>query len=94
MGKSVKKDTLTPSLERIEKELSKIGKKAHKFFVKKTPIDTGHARKSTSLQKGKIKAKYKYASYLDAGWSKQAKKGMSNPTTAYITKLIKKLMRK
>ena len=94
MGKSVKKDSMTLSLERIEKELTKLNKKVHKFFVKKTPIDTGHAKRNTLLKKGKINAKYKYASYLDVGWSKQAPKGMTGPTTDYITKLIKKLMRK
>jgi hypothetical protein len=93
MSKSIK-DKVTPSLARIEKELKQLSKKATKFFVNKTPIDTGHAKRSTKLSGGKIKAKYKYATYLDVGWSKQAKRGMSKPTTEYITKLIKKLMRK
>jgi len=95
---TVKKDKITPSLEEIEKGLLAIPKKAHKFFKKTTPIDTGYARKHTKLigSKGrhKIKGGYKYASYLNVGWSKQAPDGMTNPTTDYINSLIKKIMRK
>ena len=88
------KDNITPSLKRIEKELKGIPKKAHKFFVKTTPIDTGHARRSTKLKGNKIHGKYHYASFLNVGWSKQAPDGMTNPVTRYINRLVKKIMRK
>jgi len=91
---TVKKDKITPSLEEIEKGLLAIPKKAHKFFKKTTPIDTGYARRRTRLQGNTIKAGYKYASYLDKGHSKQAPNGMSKPTLDYLNDLVRKIMRK
>jgi hypothetical protein len=58
------------------------------YFVSITPKDTGNARNKTVLKQSKgfssrnnkIHAKYAYAGRLDDGWSKQARKGMSDPT--------------
>jgi|APSaa5957512535_1039671.scaffolds.fasta_scaffold54997_2 hypothetical protein len=88
-------DKITRHLDKITKKLSnEIAPKAYAFWKKGTPIDTGNARRRTRLQGKKIKAAYKYASYLDTGWSKQAPSGMSKPTTKYIHKLVKNIMRK
>jgi hypothetical protein len=42
----------------------------------------------------KITPRYPYAQRLDEGWSRQAPKGMSEPTFNYIKKIVKGIMRK
>ena len=70
---------------------------AYQYFRQITPIDTGNARNSTSLQNNKIVASYQYASVLDAGrgyrdgqmrGSNQAPQGMTNPTKEFIKQHI------
>lgn len=65
-------------------------KDAGKFFKAKTPIDTGNARRNTrtNVNSKTITGNYGYAAKLDDGWSKQAPKGMSEPTIDHIEKLI------
>lgn len=92
---SVKKtDNITPSLKQIASELKNLPKEAFKFWVDNTPIRTGNARRRTKLQNDVIHANYIYASRLDEGYSKQAPKGMSEPTTEFINRRVKSIMRK
>ena len=65
--------------------------KAHKFFRRTTPIDTGNARRKTSLDGNTIRADYPYANRLNEGYSRQAKRGMTQPTIAYIRRELRKL---
>lgn len=60
----------------------KIIERAYDHFVSITPVDTGNAQRNTHLIKSSltIVADYPYAYRLDTGWSKQAPRGMSNPT--------------
>ena len=88
------KNTMIPSLLRINKALDKLPKEAHKVFKDETPIKTGNAKRRTRLQGEVIKADYNYATELDAGKSRQAPAGMSKPTEEYITKRVKAIMRK
>jgi hypothetical protein len=88
------KNTLTPSIKRIQKQLSQVPDQAFKFWESRTPIRSGNARRSTSLQGDTIKANYPYATRLDEGWSKQAPQGMSKPTDKFVAALIKRIMRK
>lgn len=90
------KDTMDASLARIQKRLVKeVPAAALKTFKATTPIRTGNARRKTHLRGGNVvHANYKYASFLDAGSSKQARKGMSEPTTRFLNKLVDKIMRK
>ncbi len=88
------KNTMTPSLKRIANALDKLPTEAHKVFKDETPIKTGNAKRRTRLQGEVIKADYKYATELDAGKSRQAPRGMSEPTEEYITKRVKAIMRK
>lgn len=89
------KDNINPSLNRIVDELqTKVTKKAFLEFRVKTPVRTGNARRKTSLKGNKIKAAYPYATFLDAGRSRQSPDGMSKPTTELITKEIEKIFRK
>lgn len=70
-----------------EKNLARV---AYTHFKKVTPIDTGNARRNTDLVGNEIQAKYPYAVRLDKGWSRQAPKGMVQPTVEYLRDYIKK----
>jgi hypothetical protein len=87
------KDTITPDLDKIQAKLQKeLPRKAHKFFRETTPIKTGNARRKTKRRGHVIVANYKYATQLDDGRSKQARHGMSGPTTKFLNKLVKKVI--
>lgn len=88
-------DSITPSLNRMLKELDQLPAKAHKYFVSVTPIDTGNARNRTKLvSKDTILANYPYARRLDRGYSKQAPQGMTKPTEVFIDREMRKIIRK
>ena len=62
---------------------------AHRYFKDLTPIRSGNAKRNTRLNNNKeIEANYKYAGQLDQGSSKQAPKGMSEPTIAHLKRLV------
>lgn len=87
------KDNITPDIDRIIGKLQKeLPKAAYKYFRAITPIDTGNARRKTKRRGHIIVANYKYAEALDGGHSKQARHGMSGPTTKYLNKLVKKVI--
>lgn len=88
------KDDVTPDIARIKRELQALPKDVYNFFVGVTPIDTGNARKNTKLSGNVINANYVYAEKLDQGYSKQAPKGMVEPTTQYLEKQVKKILGK
>ena len=93
MASKKTKDKITPDIDRIMGKLQKeLPKAAHKYFREITPIDTGNARRKTKRRGHVIVANYKYATQLDKGRSKQAVYGMSGPTTAYLNKLVKKVI--
>jgi hypothetical protein len=69
-GIQVTKNTMTASLQRIQKRLDALPQLAYKEFVKNTPIRSGNARRKTRLQKDTIIAAYPYAQRLDEGYSK------------------------
>jgi hypothetical protein len=68
-------------LEAIGDDLPKA---AHKHFVDITPKRSGNAKRRTTLQSNKIVADYPYSQQLDQGASKQATKGMTEPTEQWI----------
>jgi len=92
---SVRLNKLTT--DRLMKKLQKLPnhliKKSGKFFKEVTPIDTGNARKKTRTVSNTIKAEYPYAGRLDEGWSKQAPKGMSQPTLDEMDEIIEDFVR-
>lgn len=61
---------------------------AYDYFVKATPIRSGNARNNTKLQKTSIVADYVYAERLDNGYSKQAPRGMTEPTEKKLQQLL------
>jgi len=84
----------TREFDQLMKELEKVPadsvKQAGVFFKKTTPIRSGNARSKTKteVRASRIKADYPYAGRLDEGWSRQAPKGMSDPTIDYLEKII------
>lgn len=95
MGIKITKNSLTPSLRKIQSDLDKLPAQAYNFFVKITPKDTGNARRKTKLSRNKtIEANYPYAKPLDEGWSKQAPQGMTQPTEQFIKAQLRKILRK
>ena len=84
----LKTNRIRPHLQKVDRRLSKVAPEAHKFFVSETPIRTGKARRKTRLQGKIIKADYPYAKRLDEGWSKQSPKGMTEPTSNELDKLV------
>jgi len=92
----VKVDTkeVTAMLKELESMGPDVMEESGKFFVSKTPIRSGNARKSTTTKDTTIKAEYGYAARLDEGWSKQAPRGMSDDTIKDIDKQVNKLVKK
>lgn len=86
--------TTIDQLKKVSQQLSRVPQEAYNHFVSITPVDTGNARRSTSLQGRTINANYPYAKRLDNGWSKQSPKGMTKPTMDFIRKRIRQILGK
>lgn len=77
---------------KLKREFDNLKRKGHHQFVKETPIDTGNARRSTKLKGNEIQANYDYSIKLEKqAHSRQAPRGMSEPTIDYLRKEIKKI---
>ena len=61
---------------------------AHKAFVQNTPIRSGNARRNTIKSGNDIDANYPYAQKLEEGYSKQAPKGMTEPTLEEVRRYV------
>ena len=85
---------MSKSLLDIEKRIQTIPKEAFDYFVSITPKDKGNARSKTQLKGDTIHANYPYAQRLDEGYSKQAPKGMTEPTGKFIERITKQKIRK
>ena len=84
---------LRKQLAKDQKFLKNLPQEAYNYFVSITPIakiNGGNARRSTDLRGNTIVADYAYAQRLDTGWSKQAPKGMTQPTERFIDREINK----
>lgn len=84
------------SLFEANKDLDeKLKRKGYEHFKNITPVKTGNARSRTYQDgAGDIVANYPYAGRLDDGYSKQAPKGMTEPTMAYMEQLFDELLKK
>lgn len=87
-------DRLTTSLDNIQRQMPRAVQQSYKYFVSITPKDSGNARRKTKLKGDVIEARYPYARRLDKGWSKQAPRGMVEPTIKFFERLLRRLMRK
>ena len=93
MSVTLNVNTITSSIQKIQKKLLQVPKEAHAEFVQETPIRSGNARRNTKLEGTKIKARYPYAKKLDEGYSKQAPDGMTKPTEQFIKKRVAAILR-
>jgi len=93
-GVTVVKNSMTPSLNKIQSKLEGLAKQAYTEFVKQTPVRSGNARRRTKLQNNTIVADYPYARRLDEGYSQQSPQGMSKPTEEFVKVQLDKIMRK
>ncbi len=66
----------------------KVSDEAYRFFVGATPIKSGNARRNTNLVNNSIEANYPYAQRLETGYSKQAPRGMTEPTIEHIRNYV------
>lgn len=87
-------DRMTSSLNNIQRQLPRVVQQSYKFFVSITPKDSGNARRKTKLKGNVIEARYPYARVLDKGSSKQAPRGMVEPTIKFFERLLRRIMRK
>jgi hypothetical protein len=92
------KNDITPMTKKLAKQLDNISTDAYDYFVAQTPIakiNGGNARRNTDLDKPKdtIYADYDYAGRLDAGASRQAPKGMIEPTQRLIKREIDRIIK-
>jgi hypothetical protein len=86
-------DNITPMLKRKQRLIDQIPQEAADFFRDETPIRSGNARRRTQLRGDSIEANYNYASRLDAGSSRQAPDGMTEPTVEFIDQRLKQIMK-
>jgi hypothetical protein len=65
---------------------------AHRYFKSITPVKTGNARRNTFRTADGVDANYPYAARLDEGSSRQAPRGMSDPTIEHMEQVFDKLV--
>ena len=87
-------DTLKKRLKKdLQKMTLEMAEDYKKYIKKYTPVATGNAQRGWSLKKTQKGAKLTnpvpYISYLENGWSKQAKSGMTKPAKDMIDSLKK-----
>lgn len=85
---------LTQKFIAASKLKKEVMRKALPIFVGYTPIRTGNARNKTRLKSDEIVADYPYAQRLDEGYSRQAPKGMTEPTIKDIARIVKDVLRR
>lgn len=86
---------LTPRTKRERKQLDELPEEVYKHFKAHTPIRTGRARRSTTLEKENvIFANYPYAQRLEDGYSRQAPDGMIKPAEAYFKKRLDQIFKR
>jgi len=71
-----------------------VAKRGYEYFKSITPVQTGNARRNTKLNDTTIEANYNYADRLDQGYSKQAPKGMTEPTINKMDKYLDEEVKK
>jgi hypothetical protein len=86
-------NNIGPALARLSRQLEPLARDAHNEFVKVTPIRTGNAKRSTDFGQNSIKANYNYANKLNAGYSRQATDGMTEPTIKYLRSRVQRILR-
>lgn len=83
-------DNISKQLAKDKKFLKQLPKDAYQFFVAQTPVRTGNARRNTRLVGDTIVGNYAYAERLDDGYSRQAPRGMTEPTERFVDRELNK----
>ena len=78
-------------LQEVDRKVNRIKDFAHEEFRKITPIRTGNARSKTNRINRGVEAAYPYANKLNDGFSRQAPKGMTDPTVEKIQQFVRKI---
>ena len=94
MAMTLNMSEVSKMFDQAEKVAKTLPKEGYDYFVDSTPIRTGNARNRTRLRGNTIDANYAYAERLDDGYSRQAPKGMSEPTEKFLQKRIDNLIGK
>jgi hypothetical protein len=103
MNINMKPDAILKKTKQMRKDLGNLPKEAFQKFRDITPIASGNARNKTRLQGNKIVGEYPYASVLDKGrhmtnrgarGSKQAPKGMTQPTLQFVRDRVNQIVGK
>lgn len=85
-------DKLTGEIKKIQRQLRQVPQDGLQEFKSLTPVDTGRARRNTTLSRETIQLNYPYAQRLDEGWSKQAPKGMTVPFERWFRNKIRQIL--
>lgn len=86
------RDNITAHVNKMKRSLAGLPKEAYHEFVAVTPVRSGNARRRTQLSGQTIEANYAYAKRLDNGYSRQAPRGMTEPTEKFLKKRIKQIL--
>jgi hypothetical protein len=78
-------------LDSIRQQIAALPGEAFDYFRSVTPIRTGNARRRTRLSGDTIRADYAYAQPLDDGRSRQAPRGMTEPTEKWLARRVKQI---
>jgi hypothetical protein len=78
-------------LDSIKKQIAALPKEAYNYFKDITPERSGNAKRRTRLSGDTIRADYPYAQRLDDGYSRQAPRGMVEPTEKWLAKKVKQI---
>jgi hypothetical protein len=86
----VDKSSVDRQFKQLETAIKGLTQAAHKEFVKNTPVRSGNARRKTRLDGDRIVADYAYSQRLDDGYSRQAPRGMVEPTEKFIQQEVER----
>lgn len=79
--------------KKLDRAIENTFEETYEFFKNTTPKRKGNARRNTKINEKHdgvvIEGNYPYAGKLDAGYSKQAPKGMTKPSLNKMRKVLK-----
>lgn len=102
-GVIIRKNNITPTLKKLDVDLTGFAKEVMQELIKVTPVLSGRARRSTRLVSNRrIHLNYSYAQVLDRGrhntrrgmrGSTQAPRGMTKPTKLWARRRVRQMLR-
>ena len=96
MGIKVSRRDLGLLQKDINKAVSDSMNSTYRYFRRITPKRSGNARSNTDYDQRNLEiiADYPYAARLDEGWSKQAPRGMTEPSFKHLQSQLDKEFRR